>query len=126
MIDLSHILARLESLEKELRELKSARKSETVSPDRIAYFESLPADAVVGKDYAAYRFGVSERAIKRGECGTACLNAKRLPGKLFKWIKRDVDAAFEKLTKPVVVAAAEFAARGTVVKRRKSIIRKTT
>lgn len=107
------LLKRIESLEKEVKRLKS------VQPAQIEYFENLPLDAVVGKEYVAWRFGCSLRAVQRGEQGTGSI--RRVSNKPLKFIKREVDAAFNRKNKPVKVLAAEFAAAGKPVRKRSII-----
>lgn len=111
------ILERLKNLELEVERLKSEKK-----PEDLTYFESLPPTATVGKDYVAYRFGCSERAVMRGEAGTHRI--RRVSRKPLKFIKREVDAVWREQTKSVGEKAAEIRAEGRQIRRR-SIITKS-
>lgn len=112
------ILERIESLESEVKRLKSEK-----SADAANEFERLPATATVGKNYVAYRFLCSEEAVVRGRAGTHCLRTKQVSKKPLKWIKRDVDAAWREHTKPADERAAEERAKAKPVKKR-SIVKK--
>lgn len=119
MTEIKEILARLEKVESELKRLKSEK---AFSPDDIARFEKLPPTALVGKDYVAWRFKCTEYAVVRKQSGTKGL--RRVSKKPLKFVKREVDEAFARMTKPAKVLAAKFSAEGKEVKRRKSIIPK--
>lgn len=110
-------MERLAHLEAEVERLKSAAPNEA---ERALVFERLPDSATVGKDYVAYRFGCSERAVVRGEAGTHRL--KRISQRPLKFIKREVDAAFREAMRPVAEKAAEARANARPVRR--SIIKK--
>jgi hypothetical protein len=73
---------------------------------RITYFENLAPGAVVGADYVAYKFSVSESAVIRGRFDTDRI--RRFRQKPLAFIKREVDAVFMELTKPSSEVAAEY------------------
>lgn len=116
------ILERISYLESEVTRLKSEKSA---AADIATQFERLPENATVGKDYVSFRFGCSEVAVMRGRAGTHLLRTKRVSAKPLKFIKRDVDAAWKKYSKPETeAAAADERLRAKPVKRRKSIITK--
>lgn len=117
MNDFEQILARLADLEKQVAQLKVERSAAEKAVD----YEALPLDSVVGKDYVAYRFGCSKRAVVRKEAGTGAI--RRVSLKPLKFIKRDVDAAFWAKTTPAKVLAAKFANDARPV-RKKSVVKK--
>lgn len=114
---IENILKRLGALEQEVERLKSAGNSNEFTVEKIAYFEALPANSTVGKDYISFRFGCSLRAVTRKEAGTRRI--KLVSRKPIKAIKRDVDAAFREHTKPASAKAAEARAKARTVKRRR-------
>jgi hypothetical protein len=89
----------------DLRKLVESIKSE-YSIAQITYFENLSPAAVVGVDYVAFRFGCSQDAVIRGRFETTTI--PRLRSKPLAWIKRDVDAVWMNLNKPVSEVAAEY------------------
>jgi hypothetical protein len=95
------ILDELHNLRKAVEALRS---DFTIS--QITYFENLPAAAVVGVDYVSYRFGCSETAVIRGRFGTD--DIPRLRSKPIAFIKRDVDAVWQKLNKSTSELAAKI------------------
>lgn len=109
------ILAELAALRAEVAKLTTG----SPAASRAAEFESLPASSTVGKDYVAWRFGCSERAVVRGEAGTGSI--RRVGRKPLKFIKKDVDAAWRDYTKTAKEIAAEIKGRPV---RRKSLIRR--
>jgi hypothetical protein len=97
--------------QKVLHELADLRKTvERLCSDftinQITYFENLPAAAVVGTDYVSYRFGCSEDAVIRGRFETDKI--PRLRNKPLAFIKRNVDAIWQNLNKPISEVAAEY------------------
>lgn len=106
------ILERLGFIEEELKRLKTDKPAQA--------FDDLPPGAVVGKDYVAWRFGITERAVQRGENGTNKIH--RVSNKPMKFIKREVDKVWAEMTKPVKQKAAEI--RQNTKQRRYSIIGK--
>lgn len=107
------ILERLSFLEEEVMRLKTGKPA--------GGFEDLPDSSVVGKDYVAYRFGITERAVQRGKGGTDKI--RRVSNKPMKFIKREVDAVWSEKTKTPKQKAAELRKKAT--KRRYSVIGKT-
>lgn len=95
------ILERLDALTKAVESLRS---DFTIS--QITYFENLPPTAVVGADYVAYRFGINQSAVVRGRFDTDKIPRAR--NKPLAFIKRNVDAVWNNLNKPVSEAAAEY------------------
>ena len=94
-----------------LTELTDLRKmveglSSGYSIARVTYFENLPPAAIVGTDYAAFRFSCSESAVVRGRFETNKI--PRLREKPIAFIKRDVDAIWQNLNKSVPEKAAEY------------------
>lgn len=111
------ILHELAALRGEVRELRRMQASERHP------FELLPDSAVVGKDYVAWRFGISERAVRCGEKGTK--EIRRVSNRPLKFIKRDVDAAFDKTKNAARDAAYKLRQNAKPIqRRRKSIIKK--
>lgn len=109
------MLEKITAIEKSLAELKAGAEL----PD--AQFEALPADAVVGKDYVAWRFGCSIRAVVRGEKGTGAI--PRLSRKPLTFVRRDVDAVWRDRVRSVKNVAAKVAADARPVRRRSMIRR---
>ena len=95
------ILERLDTLTATVEALRSEN-----SISRITYFENLSPGAIVGADYAAYKFGVSESAVIRGRFGTDKI--RRFRQKPLAFIKREVDSVFMELTRPVKETAAKM------------------
>jgi hypothetical protein len=95
------VLAKLETLETAVNSLRSEF---TIS--QITYFENLPSAAVVGTDYVSFRFGCSQEAAIRGRFETDKI--PRLRNKPLAFIKRNVDAVWMTLNKPVSEVAAEL------------------
>jgi len=118
------LLARIENLEVEVKRLKSEKKSKLFTPEEIAYFEALPPNATVTKDYVAFKFGCSERAVQRGEAGTHKI--PRVSRKPLKFIKREVDAAWREYRRTAKDKAAQERAKAKPVKRKRSIISRAT
>lgn len=106
------ILERLNFLEREVAQLKTANPA--------GEFDALPDESVVGKDYVAYRFGITERAVLRGEGGTHRI--RRVSKKPLKFIKSEVDKAWREKTKTPKEKAA--ALREKTKKRRYSVVEK--
>ncbi len=94
------VLSELADLRKMVEKLSSG-----YSIARITYFENLPPAAIVGVDYAAFRFGCSESAVVRGRFETSKI--PRLRDKPIAFIKRDVDAILQNLNKSVPEKAAK-------------------
>ena len=119
------ILERLNRLEEELAALKGQSALDglpkgVITAAEALEFERLPATAVMGKRYAAYRFGCSERAVMRREAGTHLIKWEcRKP---FKATKSEIDRAHREHTKPAPIRAAELRAKSPV--RRRSLLRK--
>lgn len=112
------LLDRIESLEKEVRRLKSDKEPVIFTPEEIAYFEALPASATVGKDYVAYRFKCSLRSAQRGDAGTDAIpRASRRP---LKFIKEKVDEVWRRHSKTPEEKAAEARAKAKKVRRPRS------
>ena len=105
------ILERLEALQRDMNDMR--RRFVEQSP-----FEHLAADAVVGKDYVAWRFGCSVRAVKCGERGINKI--PRVSNKPLKFLKRNVDAAWVKANKPAAEKAAEFKQAARPIRRKSS------
>lgn len=111
------ILNELAALRGEVRELRRIQQSERHP------FELLPDSAVVGKDYVAWKFGCSVRAVRCGEKGTK--EIRRVSNRPLKFIKREVDAAFNKIKgKTAKEIARELRQKAKPILRRKSIIKK--
>ena len=94
-----------------LQELKNIREElaamrEHYDIARITFYENIAPNAIVGVDYAAYRFGCSESAVVRGRFDTDKI--PRFRQKPLKFKKSDVDATFKQLTRPTAERAAEF------------------
>lgn len=100
----------------DLRRMVESLKSQ-YSLSQITYFENLPASAAVGADYVAYRFGISEPAVVRGRFETNRI--PKLRNKPVTYIKRDVDAVWLNLNKPISEAAAEYRHKANQNLRRK-------
>lgn len=109
------IYERFERLEAEIRALKSAKSV----AEEATEFERLPPTATVGKEYIAYRFGCSVRAVVRKEAGTHRI--KLVSARPMKAIKRDVDEAFRLYKQSPAERAAAARAKAP---RRRSIISK--
>lgn len=109
------ILKRLDFLEREFARLK------TGGANLGSEFEALPDSSVVGKDYVAFRFGITERAVLRGEAGTHRI--RRVSKKPLKFVKSEVDAVWRQKTKAPKKKAADL--RENASKRRYSIVGKT-
>jgi hypothetical protein len=123
MSELQIILERLNRVEEELAALKAAPRRQpkgAITSAEALEFERLPSTAVVGKRYAAYRFGCSERAVMRREAGTHLI--KWSCRKPFKATKSEIDRAHREHTKPVERKAAEIRAKTNV--RHRSALRK--
>jgi hypothetical protein len=105
------VLEKLTALESAVNSLRSEF---TIA--QLTYFENLPAHAVVGTDYVSYRFGCSQDAVVRGRFETDKI--PRLRSKPIAFIKRNVDAVWMNLNKPVKEEAAEI--RYKTDKRRKN------
>ena len=118
------LLKRVESLEIEVKRLRSVKKSDEITIEKAAYFNSLPSDATVGKDYAAFRFGCSEVAVQRSRAGTHKLRPFLKCERPLLWIKSDVDKVWLEHSKSPKEKALEGFAKNTARKRRKSIIKK--
>lgn len=95
------ILERLDSLTKAVESLRS---DFTIS--QITYFENLSPSATVGTDYVAYRFGCSKDAVVRGRFETDKIPRSR--NKPIAFIKRNVDAVWNELNKPISELAAKY------------------
>ncbi|HMS41117.1 MAG TPA: hypothetical protein PKE69_12880 [Pyrinomonadaceae bacterium] len=95
------ILERLDTLTKAVESLRS---DFTIS--QITFFENLPPTAVVGADYVAYRFGCSQSAVVRGRFETDRI--PRFRNKPIAFVKRNVDAVWHELNKPVSEIAAKY------------------
>jgi len=95
------VLTELTDLRKMVESLRS-----DFTLNQITYFENLPAAGVVGSDYVAYRFGCSEAAVIRGRFETDKI--PRLRNKPVVFIKRNVDAVWHNLNKPISEVAAEY------------------
>ena len=95
------ILERLDTLTKAVESLRS---DFTIS--QITFFENLPPTAVVGADYVAYRFGISQSAVVRGRFDTNKI--PRVRNKPIAFIKRNVDAVWHELNKPISEIAANY------------------
>ncbi len=89
----------------DLRRIVESLRSD-FSISQITYFENLPAAAVVGMDYVAFRFGCSESAVVRGRFETDRI--PRLREKPIAFIKRDVDAVWLNLNQSVTEKAAQM------------------
>ncbi len=100
----------------DLRKLVESLKSD-FTINQITYFENLPPAAIVGTDYVAYRFGCSGSAVIRGRFGTERI--PRLRNKPIAFIKRDVDAVWQNLNKPIPEKAAKYR-HDTQVKEKKN------
>lgn len=118
------LLKRIESLEREVKRLKSV-KSKEISPEEALEFERLPDSATVGKRYVAYRFKTSEERVMRGESGTG--NIRRVCKRPLKFIKKEVDDAWREYSKTPQEKAAELIEKTNQrqTKRRRSIIKKS-
>lgn len=110
------ILRRLEQLETEVAELKGDKSA-------AEKFARLAPDETVGADYVAWRFGISLRAVRRGEHGTKNLRCSK-KGETLRFKKRVVDAAWRERSKTPAERAAEERAKANV-RRPGSIIKKT-
>lgn len=75
--------------------------------DLAVEFERLPAKSTVGKDYVAWRLGISVRAVERGEQGTDKLRISKKGGKL-RFRKDTVDRYWQKISQPVAEKAASL------------------
>lgn len=95
------VLDELTDLRKSVESLRS-----NYSLSQITYFENLPPTATVGTDYVAYRFGCSQAAVVRGRFDTAKI--PRFRNKPIAFIKRNVDAVWHELNKPVSEIAAKY------------------
>ena len=95
------ILDRLDTLTKAVESLRSEF---TIS--QITYFENLPSSAVVGSDYVAYRFGCSQSAVVRGRFETDRI--QRFRHKPIAFVKRNVDAIWNELNRPIPEIAAKY------------------
>lgn len=84
--------------------LESVLSERTIG--QVTFFENLPSSAVVGVDYVAYRFGVASTAVVRGRFGTDQI--RRIRQKPIAFIKREVDAVFNQLHKPITETAAQY------------------
>lgn len=69
--DLQILMQKMSRLEAGVERLESEKSA--------LEFDNLPADAMVGKEYAAWRLGLSIRAVTQGENGTKALRFSR-PG----------------------------------------------
>jgi len=89
----------------DLRKMVESLKSEfTLS--QITHFENLSPAAIVGTDYAAFRFGCSESAVVRGRFETNKI--PRLREKPIAFIKRNVDSVWLNLNQPVSEKAVKY------------------
>ena len=95
------ILERLDTLTKAVESLRS---DFTIS--QITFFENLPPTATVGTDYVAYRFGCSQSAVVRGRFDTDKI--PRFRNKPIAFVKRNVDAVWHDLNKPISEIAAKY------------------
>lgn len=106
---LEKILDELQALRAEVAELRAGTAN--AHP-----FELLSPDSIVEKDYVAWRFGCSERAVRAGEKGTDKI--KRVSNKPLKFIKSDVDAVFRKINKSTKDQAEYFRQTARPVRRK--------
>lgn len=106
------ILEKLAELESAILSLRSE-----FSISRVTYYENLDPAAVVGTDYVAFRFDCSQEAVVRGRFGTD--SVPRLREKPIKYIKRDVDAVWRSLNRPVEEKVAEIRYKVSKIKPRK-------
>lgn len=107
-----------EKLLDEIEQLK-ARINRLESGSNVDYFESLPGDAIVGYDYFSYKTGISVRAIRQREQGTAAV--KLVSNNPKKWRKSDIDSWQKKrLENPKQRALKEFYG-----KRKRSVLNKS-
>lgn len=117
---MSNLETQFKEMQKQLdalsREVAALRETKSA-----AAFENLPSDAVVGKDYVAWKFGCSIRAILNGEAGTA--DIPRFSKCPLKFIKSKVDACFENRKKQPVAKRAKDAIK-QAKPRRYSIVGK--
>lgn len=95
------ILNEIQNLRAEVAALR-----ENSSIARITYFENLPIDSIVGTDFVAYKFNISEEAARRGRYGTDAI--PRIREKPLAFRKRDVLAVFQNLNKSSSERAAEI------------------
>ncbi|MCA1623163.1 MAG: hypothetical protein LC768_06790 [Acidobacteria bacterium] len=95
------VLSELADLRKTVESLKS-----DFTLSQITYFEHLPAGAIVGADYVAYKFGCSEEAVVRGRFETDRI--PRLRKKPVAFVKRAVDEVWLNLNQPVSEKAAKL------------------
>jgi hypothetical protein len=94
----------LEELADIKRAVADLRSDFTIS--QITFFENLPPAAVVGTDYVSYRFGCSQDAVVRGRFETDRI--PRFRKKPVAFIKRNVDAVWQELNKPISEIAAKY------------------
>lgn len=98
-----------------LKELIYTLKEQLNIP-KVTYYENLSPNAVVGKDYVAYRFNCSEAAVVRGRFDTDQIPRTR--NKPIAFIKREVDAVWQNLHKSPAEKAAEIRRKVTAPKKR--------
>lgn len=96
---------------KMLEEIKSLRAEVSAlrsdySISRMTFFEQLDPSAVVGVDYASWRFNCSENAVIRGRFGTDKI--PKLRNKPVAFLKRNVDEVWRNLNRSVAEKAAEI------------------
>ncbi|GEM_PF-6537243 len=110
-VEYNILLQRVSQLERKVAALESGK----TTTDAAIEFERLLADATVGKDYIAYRFGCSLRAVVRKLSGTHRIKLKSR--KPILAIKRDVDSAWREYNKPIPELAAEYGRKRSNVAR---------
>lgn len=105
------ILARVEYLIDVINNLE-----ERLNMTNVTYYENLPPDATVGKDYVAYRFNCTEAAVVRGRFDTDQI--PRIRNKPIAFTKREVDAVQKNLSRSPAEKAAEIRRKVTAPKKR--------
>ena len=94
----------LDELKNLRAEVTALRESSSIA--RITYFENLPIDSIVGADFVAFKFNISEEAARRGRFGTDAI--PRIRDKPLGFRKRDVLAVFQSLNKSSAEKAEEY------------------
>ncbi len=94
----------LEEIQTLRAEVSALRSDYSIS--KVTYFENLPLDSIVGIDYVAFKFNISEDAARRGRFGTDAI--PRIREKPLAFRKRDVLAVFQNLNRSVADKAAEI------------------
>ena len=103
MQELKQLRERVDRLESE----KSLASSE---------FQKLPPNSIVGKEYVAWRFGISVRAVERGEHGTDKLRISK-KGEKLRFRKDTVDRHWQKISQPVAEKVASLRSSVRSVRR---------